>query len=324
MNRGLRTASYPCFALEVPHEEDGDAYGEEECKGEAPRGGFHAVDEIHAEETGDEGREHEDDADAGEHLHDGAHVVVDDVGIGVHRGVENVGIDVGGLACLAHLDADVFYHVCVEFVDGQFELQLGEEVFVAADGGDEVGEAVLQSAQGDEVGVADVAVEVLLGLVDECADLLEPLQVPDCTAEEEAEYHVNGIDESESALLLIGDEVNHHVCLEVADGDEDVAFHDDTEGNGGVGGAAFCFLDVWDTQDDEHPAFVDVVAGTFIGIGDVADVVVGDVEGLFQEVDVFLGGAGDLHPAAGLPFANGTQTIRSVPVCSHRLGSSSF
>ena len=58
-------------------------------------------------------------------------------------------------------------------------------------------------------------------------------------------------------------------------------------------------------------------------IGDIADVVIGNVECLFQKFNVFLGGAGHLHPAAGLPFFNGTQTIRSVPVCSHRLFSSS-
>ena len=268
----------PCFALEIQQEGEGYAYGKHEGEGETPLCGFHAVDEVHAEEAGYECGEHEYDVDAGEHLHDGVHVVVDEIGIGVHRGVEDVCVDVCGFACLTHFDAYVFYHVGVQFVDGEFEFQFGEQVFVASDGGDEVCEAVLQTTECDEVCVADFVVEALFCLVYAHADLLEPLQVPDGAAEEEAEYHVDGIDESQAGLLLIGDEVVHHVCLEVADRNEDVAFHDDTERDGGVGRAALCLFDVGDTQDDEHPSVVDVVAGTFVGIGNIADVVIGNVE----------------------------------------------
>ena len=132
---------------------------------------LHAVDEVHAEEAGYERREHQDNADACEHLHDRTHVVVNQVGVGVHRGVEDVRVDVRCLASLAHLDADVFYHVCVELVDGQFELELREQILIASDGCDEVGEAVLQATQSDKVGVADLAVEVLLCLIDAGTDV---------------------------------------------------------------------------------------------------------------------------------------------------------
>ena len=314
---------YPCFVFEIPHKGNGDANGEEECEGEAPANLLHAVYQVHAEEAGNERGEHQDNADAGEHLHDGAHVVVDDVGISVHCGVKDVSVDVGGLAGLTHFDANVLYHVCVEFVDGQFELEFGEQILVASDGGDEVSEAVLQTAQGDEVGIIDFSVQILLGLVDAGANLFETFQVPDGATEEEAENHIYGIDEAQSALLLVGDKINHHVCLEVADSDEDIALHDDTQRDGGIGRAALVFLDVRNTQDDEHPSVVYVITGTFVRIGDIADVVIGNVECLFQEVNVFLSGAGYLHPAARLPFLNGAQTIRSVPVCSHRSLSSS-
>lgn len=135
--------------FEIPHKEDGYTDGKEECKGEAPGDLFHAVYQVHAEEAGNECGEHEDNADAGEHLHDGTHVVVDDIGVSIHRGVEDVGVDIGRLSCLAHLNAHVLYHVCIEFVDGQFELELGEQVLVASNGGDKVGEAVLQATKRD-------------------------------------------------------------------------------------------------------------------------------------------------------------------------------
>ena len=167
-------------------------------------------------------------------------------------------------------------------------------------------------------------VEVLLGLVDERADLLEPLQVPDGTTEEEAEYHIHGIDETQPALLLVRHEVYHHVRLEVADRNEHVALHNDTERDGGVWRPALRLLNVRDTQDDEHPAVIYVVTGTFVRIGNITNIVVGDFERLLQEVNIFLRRAGHLHPAARLPIFNGTQTILSVPVCSHRLGSSSL
>ena len=52
--------------------------------------------------------------------------------------------------------------------------------------------------------------------------MLQPLQVPHGTAEEEAENHVYGVGESHASLLLEGNKVYHHVGLEVADCDADV------------------------------------------------------------------------------------------------------
>ena len=124
---------------------------------------FHSIDQVHSKQTGDQRGEHQDNGDTGKHLHDAAHVVVDNVGIRVHCGIQDVGVDIGGFSSLTHLDVDILDHVGIQLIDGQFEFQLREQVFVASDGSDEIGQTVLQTAEVDEVGIVDVLVEVLLG-----------------------------------------------------------------------------------------------------------------------------------------------------------------
>ena len=116
---------------------------------------FHAVEEVHPEDAGDERGEHEDDADGSHRFHRLAHVVVDDRSIGVDGGLQDVGVDVGRFTRLTHLNIYVFNHVGIEFVDGQLEFQLGEEHFIATDGGGKVGERVLQSREIDQIGIVD-------------------------------------------------------------------------------------------------------------------------------------------------------------------------
>ena len=139
--------SNPGFTLEIPHEEHSDTPRNGECKRKSPPYILHSVDYVHTQQAGYQCGEHEYDADAGEHLHHSAHVVVDDVGVCVHGGIEDVGVDVGGLTRLAHLNVDVLNHVGIQFVDGKFELQLRQEVLVATYGCDEIREAVLQPTQ---------------------------------------------------------------------------------------------------------------------------------------------------------------------------------
>ena len=88
----------PRLALEIPIEENRGHKAEHKGYGEAPNPVLHAVGKVHTEQTGDEGGEHQDNADAGEHLHHLRHVVVDDVSVGFHRRFQDVGIDVRGLA----------------------------------------------------------------------------------------------------------------------------------------------------------------------------------------------------------------------------------
>ena len=119
-------------------------------------------------------------------LHDGAHVVVDDAGIGFHGGVENVGVNIGGFTGLVHLDGNVFNQVGVEFVDGQFELELGKERLVATYGGYKISQAVLQARKADEVFIVNFLVEIALRLFNQDGDLLKPLQIPYRGGEEQA------------------------------------------------------------------------------------------------------------------------------------------
>ena len=113
----------PFACSEEPPEAGGDHDADYHGEWEAPPDLFHSADEVHAEEACDECGEHEYDGYGGEHFHDSRHVVVDDVGVGVHCGVEDGVVDGGHLARLAHLDVDVLDHVGVEFVDGEFELE---------------------------------------------------------------------------------------------------------------------------------------------------------------------------------------------------------
>ena len=134
--------------------------------------------------------------------------------------------------------------------------------------------------------------------------LLDALEVPDGGAEEESERHVNGVGEAEPPFLLVADEVYHHVCLEVADGDHDFLLHDDAEWYGGEGcpsAARLLLVVVWDAEDYHYPSVLVLVSGALVGIGDIAEEVVGDVQLVVEILHVLGGGAGDLYPAVRLP-----------------------
>ncbi len=165
---------------------------------------LHAVDEVHAEQGGDQRRQHHDDTDTEvKRTHRGVHVVVDDARIGVHRRFQDVGVDAGGLSRLRHLDVDVLDEVGIQLVHLQLELQFRQQVLVASDGGDEVGEGVLQTCQSYQALVVHTMVEVALRLLDEGVDLLESFQIPYGRRQEEAENHIDIVGESLAALLLV-------------------------------------------------------------------------------------------------------------------------
>ena len=67
-------------------------YDDRDKDGDAKADGtvFHTVDEVHSEEGGNLGRLLHDDTDGRQGTHRGIHVVVDDAGIGVHRGFQNI------------------------------------------------------------------------------------------------------------------------------------------------------------------------------------------------------------------------------------------
>ena len=111
----------------------GDDNGYEQCYEESETAVLHTVDEVHSEERRYKRRQHHDYRHGRERTHHGVHVVVDDAGVGVHRRLKNVRIDVGSLACLRHLDVYVFDKVGIQLVHLKLELQFGEQRLVATD-----------------------------------------------------------------------------------------------------------------------------------------------------------------------------------------------
>ena len=170
--------SQPLLSLE-PHQsqnggDDRDENGNEETEARC----LHTIDKVHAEEGGNESWEHDDHVERGEQTHHLVHVVVDDVGVSVHRRVKDVRVDLSCLACLVHLDVHILNEFRIELIDRQTELELREERLVATDGSGKIRETVLQACEAHQVLVIDLSTEVALCLLDETVHLLQILQIP--------------------------------------------------------------------------------------------------------------------------------------------------
>ena len=88
---------------------------------------LHAVDEVHTEHGGDEGWEEDDHVERREESHHRVHIIINNVRIGVHRGVEDVDVDGCRLTCLVHLNVHVLNEFGIQFIDWQTELQLAQK-----------------------------------------------------------------------------------------------------------------------------------------------------------------------------------------------------
>ena len=119
---------------------DRNSHRKHHCEDKSPCRIFHAVYQVHTEQRGDERGAHHHDRHRRQRTHHRIHIIINNGRIGVHRRLQDVGVDLGGLGGLRHLDVHVLDEVGIEFVDLQFELQLLQQVLVAADGGLEVGE----------------------------------------------------------------------------------------------------------------------------------------------------------------------------------------
>lgn len=259
----------PFDAAELPDDKGGDEQGANDDERHAPSPLFHAVEDIHAEDAGDERGKHQDDADARHAFHHLRKVVVDGGGVGFHRGVEDVRVDIGHLSCLIHLNGDVFDEIGIKLVHWEFEFEFGKEGFVATNGGDEVGQTVLQTRQPDEVFVVNRLVQTALGLFDEGRNLLQPLQIPHRSGEEESEGEIHRVGEPLPALLLIGHKVDHHVRFIVAHRHTNVLVEDNAQRDGGMWRAGTHLLDVGDAEDDERPALFVFVTRALVLVSDV-------------------------------------------------------
>ena len=175
----------------------------------------------------------------------------------------------------------------------------------------------MQTRQSDKAFVVDILVQITFGTFDECTDLLQTLQIPNGTGEEQTEDHIHIVDKSFTTFLLIAYEVEHHVCFIVTNGDGHVAFMDNTQWHSGIGRPGPYLLDIGNTEDNQHPTVVVLIAGTLIGIADIAYKIIRDVEFLFQLLPVFIGWTGDLYPTIWLPLLEWCQVAIGVPECLH-------
>lgn len=311
-------SSKPLAFSEIPPTEYGEYGRDDDCNEESPSTLFHAVDEVHAKEACHEGWQHDDHVEAREQTHHLVHVVVDEVGIGIHGGVEDVGVYGSHFACLLHLDVHVFDEFGIEVVDRQSELKFREQSLVATNRCSEVCEAVLQARKACEVLVVDISVEVALGLLDEPVDLFQILQIPHTGAEEEAEYEVGGIDEPFGTSLLMVDKVNHHLCLLMTDGDNFVVLDKYAERDGGIWGSTCDVFDVRDAEDDHEPPFVVIVTSTLVGIADVFNEIIRNAQFVDKVFHVVLNGASHLHPATRLPLVEMLDALIKIPISTHK------
>ena len=163
----------------------------------------------------------------------------------------------------------------------------------------------MQAAESYQALVVYSVVQIALGFLDERVDLFQSFQIPYGRGEKETEYHVYIIGESLVALLLIANEVYHHIGFEIAQCHTHALAHDDTQGDGDIGRARPHLFHIRYTQDDENPPFVKFVACPLVGIADVRKEIVGNIESFLQILLVLLCGACNLYPAVGLPFRNG-------------------
>ena len=99
-------------------------YRSDDYHGKTPPHGFHATYQVHTKYTGYQRGEHQDNGDGGHLFHHARHIVINNAGVGLHGRVKNIGVDVGRLACLVHLNRYVLNEVSIEFVDWELKLQL--------------------------------------------------------------------------------------------------------------------------------------------------------------------------------------------------------
>ena len=215
------------------------------------------LDEVHAEEGGDKGRDRDDDGQDGESLHDDVEVVVDDGGEGVHHAGEKVGIDLAHLQGLVQFDGGVFHQVEIVLellVGGRLEKTV-EDVPVGMEGCGEVDEGLVDGHQLEQFLVAHGGVESLFDVVSMGID---PSQADD-EVSGHLVYDLKG--EADGFLRLDEDVPIHEVVDEgsagLADGDEKILVVGDDERLRDVGLVAFVACQDRDVEDDkDRTAFV--------------------------------------------------------------------
>ena len=302
-----------------PHERhgrggDGQQHDEQEGMGEGIQVDVH----VHAVEAGDDGGYHQRDAEARHAFHDVVHVVRDDGGEGVHRARQDVAVDVHRVAGLAQFDDGVFQQLHVQQAAVLEDvLQPANHHFVAADGGVEVDQRLLQLHQAQQVFVADAFLQLLFGVCHVVVYLLQILQEPDGRGVDEAQDEVQLVVHADALAACVLDEVGYQLRVVVADGDDDFVVGDDADGHGDERNLRLVALH-GDAQDGQQPVAFGFGAGTFVGVGDVFQEGFGYVEFLGQELEIVVVGAFYVYPAVGRPHRLLHEAFFAVEILSHR------
>ena len=289
-------------------------YNQQEGMGEGIQVDVH----IHAIEAGDDGGYHQRDAEARHAFHDVVHVVRDDGGEGVHRAGQDVAVDVHRVVGLAQLDDGVVQQLHVQHA-GVLEdvLQPAYQHFVAADGGIEVNQRLLQLHQSQQVFVADALLQLFFGVGHFVVDLLQVLQEPDGRGVDEAQDEVQLVVHGDALAARVLDEVGQQLRAVIADGDDDVVVGDDADGHGDEGNLRVAALH-GDAQDGQQPVAFGLGAGPFVGVGNVFQEGFGYVKFASQELEIVVVGAFYVYPAVGCPHRLLHEAVFAVEILSHR------
>ena len=302
-----------------PHERPcrqggGQQYNQQEGMGEGIQVDVH----IHAIEAGDDGGYHQRDAEARHAFHDVVHVVRDDGGEGVHRAGQDVAVDVHRVVGLAQLDDGIVQQFHVQQA-GVLEdvLQPAYQHLVAADGGVEVDQCLLELHQSQQVFVADALLQFLFGVGHLVVDLLQVLQEPDGRGVDEAQDEVQLVVHGDALAARVLDEVGQQLRAVIADGNNDVVVGNDADGHRDEGNLRITALH-GDAEDGEQPVAFGFGTGPFVGIGDVFKERFGYVQFAGEELEIVLVGAFYVYPAAGCPHWLLHEAVFAVEILSHR------
>ena len=160
-------------------------------------------------------------------------------------------------------------------------------------------------------------VKVTFRFLDDAIHLLQILQIPHRSTQEESEHQIGRIGESLCTTHLMVHEVEHHTSLLITDSDDFVSLQYNTQRDGCVRAARCHALQMRNTQDNHEPSSIHVVTGTLISIRNVVHEVVRHPEFLLQKIFIIIHWARNLHPAIWLPNINVLDATIKIPECTH-------
>ena len=234
-------------------------------------------DDVHGEDTDDEGGEHQGDGDDGEGFDEPVEVIGDDGGAGVHEAGEDVGIDFSLAVALTVFDENIVegFEVFGGEADlGGVGLEFFGEDLVGVNGVEVIDEAFLEGKHVDEIFVLEGGVDLLFDLAGDHGDGAKVLVEMENDAVEHLEQDIlEGLDAGELTALENGDVFGED--------DDDAVFEDEHAGGGDAEKEVIFAAVVFGAFEDEGGVLrLELEAGQLIGVE-------GGVEGVFVELELF-------------------------------------